>query len=208
MEFASEMVIKAALAGSRIAEVPLTLHPDGRRAHPPHLRTFRDGWRHLRFFLLFSPRWLFLAPGIALILFGLAGYVIAMPRLTIAGVTFDVHTLLFASLAVICGFQSILFAFMTKTFAMAEGLLPADPRMTRLVEVVSLERGLAFGLLTGMLGVVLLTTAVNAWRLRGFGDLDYVETMRQVIPGVTLTVLGFQAVLSSFFLGVLGLHRR
>ena len=145
MEFASEMVIKASLADARIAEVPITLHPDARRAHPPHLRTFSDGWRHLRFFLFLSPRWLFLAPGIALALAGLLGYAIAMPRLTLGRVTFDVHTLLFASLALICGYQSALFAFMTKIFAIRESLLPPDPRLNRLYRVLTLERGSAGG---------------------------------------------------------------
>jgi len=117
MEFASEMVIKASLFGAKTAEIPLTLSPDGRTSHPPHLKTFRDGWRHLRFFLLFSPRWLFLMPGLALILAGAIGYALAMPRVTIGKMTFDVHTLLFASLAIICGYQSIAFALMTKVFA-------------------------------------------------------------------------------------------
>src|SRR5687767_11954142 len=133
MEFATEMIIKASLHGARIAEVPITLHPDGRKSHAPHLRTFRDGWRTLRFFLMYSPRWLFLLPGLALILLGLGGYVLAMPGGKTLGVSFDAHTLLFASLAVICGYQSVLFAISTKTFAIAEGLMPPDPRITRLV---------------------------------------------------------------------------
>lgn len=208
MEFASEMVIKASLANARIAEVPITLRPDGRRAHPPHLRTFRDGWRHLRFFLLFSPRWLFLAPGLVLAMAGLLGYAIAMPRLTLGGVTFDVHTLLFASLAMICGYQSALFAFMTKIFAISEGLFPSDARLTKLLGVLTLERGLLLGFVTISAGLILLGLAVNEWRLRHFGDLNYAETMRWVIPGVTLTVLGFQTILSSFFFSILGMHRR
>ena len=145
MEFASEMIIKAALAGVPTAEVPITLHPDGRRAHAPHLRTFRDGWRHLRFFLVYSPRWLFLVPGLLLILAGLAGYAVAMPRFSWRGVVFDVHTLLFASLAIVAGYQSILFAVFTKVFAISEGLLPADARMRRLFERVTLEKGLLAG---------------------------------------------------------------
>ncbi|MBA3318511.1 MAG: glycosyltransferase family 2 protein [Gemmatimonadales bacterium] len=208
MEFASEMVIKASLANARIAEVPITLRPDGRRAHAPHLRTFRDGWRHLRFFLLFSPRWLFLVPGIVLGLLSMIGYAIAMPRLTISGITFDVHTLLFASLALICGVQAIVFALMTKVFAIAEGLLPSDERLTRLFRVATLERGLLLGFVTIALGLIFLVVAVNQWRQRDFGDLDYAQTMRWVIPGMTLTVLGFQGILSSFFFSILGMHRR
>src|SRR4030095_4094070 len=142
MEFATEMIIKASLHRAKIAEVPITLHPDGRKDRAPHLRTFRDGWRTIRLFFICSPRWLFLVPGILLILLGIAGYVIAMPGLTLRGVTFDAHTLLFASLAIVCGYQSIAFAILTKTFAIGEGLLPEDPRMNRFFEFANLERGL------------------------------------------------------------------
>ena len=208
MEFASEMIIKSALLGARVAEVSITLRPDGRRAHVPHLRTFRDGWRHLRFYLIFSPRWLFLIPGILLIALGLAGYAAGMPSIRVHGIRFDVHTLLFSSLAIICGYQSVLFAFLTKAFAINEGLLPEDKRMTRLFAVVNLERGLVAGAVATLAGVLLLAGAVNEWRLEHFGDLDYSRTMRWVIPGVTLTTLGFQTILSSFFLRILGIRRR
>jgi len=208
MEFATEMIIKASLDGCRIAEVPITLHPDGRRAHPPHLRTFRDGWRTLRFFLMYSPSRLFLLPGLLLLSFGLLGYAVAMPGVTAMGVNFDAHTLLFASLAIICGYQSIQFGVFTKTFAMSEGLLPADPRIVWLLKRTTLERGLLVGLAAMLLGLFLLGGAVNQWREVQFGHLDYARTMRWVIPGVTLTALGFQTFLSSFFLDILGLNRR
>jgi glycosyltransferase involved in cell wall biosynthesis len=208
MEFASEMVIKAALAGARITEVPITLYADRRTAHPPHLRTFRDGWRHLRFFLLFSPRWLFLVPGLGLVLSGLLGYAVAMPRLTIHRITFDVHTLLVASVAVICGYQSVLFAAMTKIFGISVGLLPADARITRVFDVINLERGLLGGAIAIAGGMVMLAVAVNQWRLAGFGNLDYEHTMRWVIPSMLLMVVGFQTILSSFFFSILGLNRR
>jgi hypothetical protein len=208
MEFATEMIVKASLRGARIAEVPITLHPDGRRTHAPHLRTFRDGWRTLRFFLMYSPRWLFLAPGVALILLGLLGYAVAMPGLTAWGVTFDAHTLLVASLAVILGYQSIQFAVFTKAFAISESLMPEDPRVSRLLSFFSLETGIGAGSLATLAGLFLIGGAVNQWRLAGFGHLDYAHTMRWVIPGVTLTALGIQTVLSSFFLSILGLSRR
>lgn len=208
MEFASEMIIKSTLRGARIEEVPITLRPDGRRSHAPHLRTFRDGWRHLRFFLLFSPRWLFLVPGALLVALGLAGYAVAMPGSRIHGIRFDVHTLLFASLAIICGYQSILFAVLTKAFAVNEGLLPEDSRVKRFFELVNLERGLAAGAAATLAGALLLAGAVNQWRVERFGDLDYSQTMRLVIPGVTLTTLGFQTILSSFFASILGMRRR
>jgi glycosyltransferase involved in cell wall biosynthesis len=208
MEFATEMIIKASFAGARMVDVPVTLHPDGRLAHAPHLRTFRDGWRTLRFFLLFSPRWLFLVPGGLLIALGLFGYAIAMPGLHIHGVAFDAHTLLFASLALICGYQSVVFAVLTKIFAISEGLLPPDPRLMRVFEYVDLEVGLFAGAAAMVAGVGLLAGAVNQWRLVHFGPLDYAATMRWVIPGVTLTALGFQTILSSFFMSVLGMKRR
>jgi glycosyltransferase involved in cell wall biosynthesis len=207
MEFATEMIIKSTAGSARIAEVPISLHPDGRRAHAAHLRTFRDGWRTLRFFLLFSPRWLFLVPGLLLVLVGVLGYALAMPAVHVFGVTFDAHTLLFASLAIICGYESIMFAVFTKVFAVSEGLLPADSRFERLQSTVTLEKGLIAGAAAALLGVVLLVLAVNKWRTTGFGELDYASTMRLVVPGVTLTALGFQTVLSSFFLSVLALRR-
>jgi hypothetical protein len=208
MEFATEMIIKASLYGERIAEVPITLYPDGRKSHAPHLKTFRDGWRTLRFFLMYSPRWLFLMPGMLLVLLGLVGYGVAMPGLRFMGVTFDAHTLLFASLAILCGYQSILFAIFTKTFAIAEGLMPEDRRMIQFFKVVNLERGLSIALAALLIGFVLLLSAVNQWRLASFGTLDYAHTMRLVVPGVTLTALGFQTILSSFFASILGMRRR
>jgi glycosyltransferase involved in cell wall biosynthesis len=208
MEFATEMVIKASLNQAKTAEIPITLHPDGRTAHAPHLRTFRDGWRHLRFYLMCSPRWLFLIPGLGLILLGIVGYGIAMPMMTFGGVTLDVHTLLFASLAILCGYQSVLFALFTKIFAVSEGLLPEDPRMNGFFEVVNLEKGLIASLIVLVIGFTLLLAAINQWRLTDFGPLDYTKTMRLVIPGATLTALGFQTILSSFFASILGLRRR
>jgi glycosyltransferase involved in cell wall biosynthesis len=208
MEFATEMIIKASVRGARITEVPITLHPDGRRAHAAHLRTFRDGWRTLRFFLMYSPRWLFTIPGLLLVALGLVGYAIALPGLRIHGVNFDAHTLLFASLAVLLGYQSVLFALFAKTFAVSEGLMPEDPALARFFSLVTLERGLLVGAGALLLGVALLLAAVDQWRVAGFGALDYARTMRLVIPGTTLTALGFQTVLASFFLSILRLRRR
>jgi len=208
MEFATEMIIKSNLFRAKITEVPITLYPDGRKSHAPHLKTFHDGWRTLRFFLLYSPRWLFLYPGISLILLGLLGYALALPGVTIRSVTFDAHTLLFSSLAILSGFQAILFAIFAKTFAIGEGLLPEDPWLTRFFELVNLERGLIAAGAALFIGLVLLLAAVNQWRLAEFGRLDYARTMRLVVPGVTLTALGFQTVLSSFLTSILGMRRR
>jgi len=147
-------------------------------------------------------------PGIGLILLGFVGYLIAMPGITLRGVTFDAHTLLFASLAILCGYQSVVFAVFTKTFAIREGLLPDDPRIRRFFEIVNLERGLILSCFALVTGIVLLLLAVNQWRLVDFGNLEYARTMRLVVPGATLTALGFQTMLSSFFVSILGMHRR
>lgn len=208
MEFATEMIIKSSLYGMKIAEVPITLHPDGRKSHAPHLKTFRDGWRTLRFFLMYSPRWLFLVPGALLVVLGLVGYGLALPGVTITGVTFDAHTLLFATLFILCGYQAILFAIFTKVFAISEGLMPEDRRLNKFFALVNLERGLIIGAGSLLTGVVLLLLAINQWRLNHFGALEYSHTMRWVIPGAALTALGFQTILSGFFVSILGMRRR
>ena len=208
MEFATEMIIKSSLRRAHIAEVPITLHPDGRKDRAPHLRTFRDGWRTLRFFLMYSPRYLFLVPGGALIALGLLGYALALPGVTIGSARLDAHTLLFSSLALICGYQSIVFAVFAKIFAISERLHPESSRMTRLFRVITLERGAMAGVGAIVLGLALLAAAVLEWVQSDFGRLDYASTMRVVVPGVTLTALGFQTVLSSFFMSLLGMRRR
>ena len=208
MEFATEMVVKATLLDLRIAEVPTTLSPDG-RSRPPHLRTWRDGWRTLRFFLLYSPRWLFLYPGIALFIVGtlLGVWLLPAPR-TVGNVTVDVHTLLYAAAFVLLGFQSICFAIFTKVFAVSEGLHPADPTLDKLFRYVTLEVGLAVGGVLCLGGLAASLIAVVGWGLRNFGPLDYSYTMRIVILAVMLLTLGAQTVFTSFFLSVLGLPRR
>ena len=208
MEFATEMLIKASQRGARIEEVAITLHRDGRKSHPPHLRTFRDGWRTLRFFLICSPRWLFVYPGLLLLALGTLGFGVAMPGLTFFGATFDAHTLLFASLAITVGYQSVLFGWLARALAAREGFLPETKLLGWLSGVVTLERGLLLGSTTLLAGAALLVAAVAQWQAAGFGRLDYAHTMRWVIPGVTLTALGFQTVLASFFVAVLGWYRR
>lgn len=208
MEFASEMVVKSSLLGLRIAEVPTTLVPDG-RGRPPHLRTWRDGWRHLRFLLLYSPRWLFLYPGTLLMAIGiLAGaWLLPGPR-RIGSVVFDFHSLLYASLGIFLGFQCIAFAFFTKIFAISEGLLPADPRLDKIFRYVTLEVGLAVGTALVLLGLGASVYAVHSWEIRHFGGLNPQETMRVVVPATLALGLGTQIVFSSFFLSVLGMRRR
>jgi hypothetical protein len=208
MEFATEMVLKAAVARARIAELPITLHPDGRRAHASHLKTFRDGWRTLRLLLLYSPRWLFLVPGLALIAFGALAFALALPGVRIGPARLDAHTLLFGSLGLVVGFQSVLFYLATKAYAVSAGLLPADVRLRRFLDLAQLEKGLLAGLLACLVGFGLLAWAVNEWRLADFGNLDYAHTMRIVIPGATLVALGVQVALSSFLVSLLAMERR
>ncbi len=208
MEYASEMIVKASAFGLRIAEIPTTLSPDG-RGRAPHLNTWRDGWRHLRFLLLYSPRWLFLYPGTALLVLGTAlGVLLVRGPLVIGGVAFDVNTLLFAAMAILIGFQSVIFAVFTKVFAISEGLLPEDPRLSRAFRYVTLETGLAVGILLVLAGGAAWILGLANWRVQHFGPLNPSQTLRIVIPGVVCFTLGFQIILSSFFLSVLGMSRR
>jgi glycosyltransferase involved in cell wall biosynthesis len=205
MEFASEMVIKASLKGMRIAEVPVALRPDG-RSRPPHLRTWRDGWRHLRFMLLFSPRWLFLFPGLALFGAGLlAGAALELGPVKIGRFGFDISTLLLAGFCCLIGYQLVVFAVFTKVFAMREGFHPPNAQYTAMFRYVRLETGLAVGLLMVGLGVAGLVVAVVSWQVLGFGALDPRTSMREVIPAAVLLTLGVQTVFASFFLSILGI---
>jgi hypothetical protein len=208
MEFASEMIVKATIFGLRVTEIPTTLSPDGRN-RAPHLRTWRDGWRHLRFLLLYSPRWLFLYPGIVLFLLGIvtSAWLLPGPRM-VGAIGFDIHTLLFAAMTVLIGFQSMLFATFSKVFAISEGLLPEDARLNRLFTYIGLEVGLAVGILLAGAGTSAWVVGLEYWRNHHFGPLDPEKTLRIVIPGVVLFTLGFQIILSSFFLSVLGMKRQ
>jgi glycosyltransferase involved in cell wall biosynthesis len=207
MEFASEMVVKASLKGMRISEVPVVLHPDG-RTRRPHLRTWRDGWRHLRFMLLFSPRWLFLYPGLALFAAGVLLSAALLPGpLRVGGVRLDIHTLLVAGFFSLLGYQLVLFAVFTKVFAIREGFHPPHPTLQRLFDYITLEVGLAVGALMALVGVVGMIAAVASWQSVGFGNLDPSLTMREVIPAVVLLALGTQTVFASFFISILSIER-
>src|ERR1700716_2695553 len=171
MEFASEMVIKASLKGMRIAEGPVTLRPDG-RSRPPHLRTWRDGWRHLRFMLLFSPRWLFLYPGVAL--FGISfvvGALLETGAKRVGPIEFDIHTLLLAGFGCLIGYQLVVFAVFTKVFAIREGFHPPTPNYTAMFRYIKLESGLVVGAAMFVLGLAGIVVAVVSWRSVGFGNL-------------------------------------
>jgi hypothetical protein len=199
------MVIKATLKSMRIAETPITLHPDG-RSRPPHLKPWRDGWRHLRFMLIYSPRWLFLVPGLVLFCAGLvvAGLIYAAPY-KIGGVVLDVGTLVVASMCMIIGVQFVALAFFTKVFAIAEGLLPADPKFSRVFKFFTLEKGIVLGVALLVVGLGVLARAIWIWKQADYGTLDYAQNLRRLIPAATLIVLGIQTVSSSFFMSVLGL---
>jgi len=208
MEFASEMVVRATVERLRVTEVPATLSPAG-RTRAPHLRPWRDGWRHLRFLLLFSPRWLFLYPGIVLMLAGLLSmlWLLPGPRRIVGTVGVDVNTLVYSVAAIVCGFQAISFAVLAKVFAINARLLPEDPRIRRLTSVVTIEAGMAAGLVLVLAGLAASAYAVGLWGRASFGALEPESTLRIVAPAVTALILGVQLVFSSFFLGVLRLRR-
>jgi glycosyltransferase involved in cell wall biosynthesis len=208
MEFASEMVVRATLAKLRIVEVPVTLSPDG-RTRSPHLRPWRDGWRHLRFLLLYSPRWLFLYPGIALMLLGTAVGIALLPGpLHIGSVGLDVNAFVYCAVAVIIGFQAVTFSVFARAFAASEGLLPANKSMERIFRVVTLEVGLAVGFLLFLAGIGLSVYTIVFWSGKSFGALSTSSTIRLVVPAATLMILGLETVLASFFLSILGINRR
>jgi hypothetical protein len=209
MEYASEMVVKAALFGLTIAEIPVTLRRDG-RSRPPHLRTWRDGWRHLRFLLLYSPRWLFLVPGLLLVLAGAALILWLLPGPRAAlGATWDVHSILGGAAMVLVGAQAVFFGACAKIFGITEGLLPKDPLLESLFDKwITLETGLAASLLALLAGAGLVVHVVSAWSAAGFHGLAYGTTMRWMIPGVLFVVLGAEGVFGSFLLSLLGVRRR
>jgi hypothetical protein len=206
MEFASELVVKAALAGWRVAEVPITLHPDG-RGRPAHLRSWRDGWRHLRFLLLFSPRWLFLYPGLALLASGIAlTTALYFSPLHVLGAGLDVHSMLYASAGALLGLQLCLFALFARVSAQNAGLLPRRPALDRLLQALTLERGLLLGLAVAACGLFWSAAAFWQWRETGFGALDPRVVMRDTIPATSLMIGGMELVLASFLLSVLRLR--
>ena len=206
MEFASELVVKASLAGWRIAEVPTTLRPDG-RGRPSHLRSLRDGWRHLRFLLLFSPRWLFFYPGLALLGVGIAlTTALYFTPLRFMGAGLDIHSMLYASAAALLGMQLCLFALFARVSAQNAGLLPRRPSLERFLRTLTLERGLLIGLAVAAAGFFWSAAAFWQWREAGFGALDPRVVMRDTIPAAALMVGGMEMMLASFLLSVLGLH--
>ncbi|MBN1451408.1 MAG: glycosyltransferase family 2 protein [Anaerolineales bacterium] len=208
MEFASEMTVKASLKKLKITEVPTILYPDG-RSRPPHLRTWSDGWRHLRFLLLYSPRWLFYYPGIALMISGLALSVWLLPEpRKVGALTLDINTLMYAAFLSILGLQAVLFSLLTKVFAISAGLLPQDADIQKLIKWGSLEKGIVVAVLMIGLGLTSSIGALVYWSANSFGPIDPTHSMRLVIPGTMLFAMGFQILLSSFFLSILQTNRK
>lgn len=204
MEFASEMVIKSALKGLRTTEIPIELHPDG-RSRPPHLRSWRDGWRHLRFMLLLCPRWLFLVPGMLLLVLGIVGgLVLANGPLFIGPAGFDIHTLLVAGLAVILGLQLVICAAHVKQLAVILRIHPPNRSVNWLGQYLTIEIGSIVGGVVMLFGAALLGWTTYLWQHEGFGPLDPSVTMRRVIPAVVLITCGMEILFGSFFLGFLG----
>jgi glycosyltransferase involved in cell wall biosynthesis len=207
MEFASEVVVRSCLAGLRISEVPTTLSPDG-RTRPPHLRSFRDGWRHLRFLLLYSPRWLFFYPGLVMFAVGLvATTALTIGPVSVGSLQFDVGTLVYAAALTICGYLTVLFALLTKTYAVQEGFLPANRTYRRVQRWLTLERGLAVGAALVAFGLVAAVASFLRWRESGFGNLDPSQTIRTVVPSMLGFVLGLQTLVAALFVSILSIRR-
>lgn len=205
MEYASEMVVKATLYKLKIAEVPTTLKPDG-RSHPPHLRSFRDGWRHLKFLLMHSPNWLFLYPGLILSAVGLVMTVgLMFGPVTIGTVTFDIHTMLYGAAFLMIGATCMIFSLFTKVYALNTGFIPVEGKLDKKLTELTMEKGLVIGLLCLLVGFVMTIGAFVIWGNTSFGGLDPQRTMRLAIPALVLMVVGVQMMFSSFFIGILNI---
>ncbi len=208
MEFASEMVIKATMTRMKICEVPTTLSPDG-RSRPPHLRPYRDGWRHLRFMLLFGPNWLFLYPGLTLMLFGIvASFLLMLNPIELHHVRLSIGALIFSAFAIVMGFQSVLFAVLSRVYAVQERLYPAGRAYHYLFRHINLERGLIAGLVMVAAGLISTVYVVLLWRQADFGAMNVEQVSRMAIGSGLGTTLGFETILFSFLLSTLGLNVR
>jgi len=205
MEFASEMIVKSNLLNLKIVEVPTILYKDG-RSRKPHLNTWSDGWRHLRFLLLYSPKWLFLIPGIIMMVLGFVfSLLLIISPIQILTVTFDVHTLLYATSLLLIGFQFVVFYGFTKVFAVTQNLLPKSSRYNLLFKYINLEKGLILGFITTLIGIILSIYGLSLWSKNNYGVLEVQTTLRIIIPAVTTIIIGVQIILFSFFFSILGL---
>ena len=207
MEFASEMIVKAKFFKLRITEVPTILYPDG-RSRPPHLKTWRDGWRHLVFLLIYSPRWLFLYPGLfMLLLFSVLFILLQFHEVNIRGIYFDIHTLIIFAFGIIASFQMILFAIFSKVFSTHYGLIPEKENYRIWYKYFNLERGIALGLILTLVGFGIILSTFLYWRHINFGEVKNIsETSREVILGGVLSTLGIQIIFSSFIFRIIGIQ--
>jgi len=208
MEYASEMVVKATLNKLKITEVPIVLYPDG-RSRPPHLRSWRDGWRHLRFLLLYSPKWLFFYPGVFFMLIGFVSMAtLSMGPIKIFGLNFDVNTMMFAGISILLGFTISSLGIFTTIFSVKNNLLPEPSKFRRIINGENVDYGIIVGsciLVLGLLGAFL---SLYNWGINGFGDLEATSTMRMVIPSSVFMVLGIQTIFTTFFISVLSLQTK
>ncbi len=208
MEYASEMVVKATLNHLNIAEVPTTLKKDG-RSHAPHLRSWSDGWRHLKFLLMHSPNWLFMVPGLILLLIGLVLTVIlSFGNIQIGPVGLGVHTLMYAAAAMMVGANLVMFSLFVRSYASVTGFIPTESKLDRWLEDTSTERGVLVGLLLFLAGVAVTVVAFCLWGKTGFGGLSPEVMMRITIPAMLLIVVGIELVFGSFFIGILHIKHK
>jgi glycosyltransferase involved in cell wall biosynthesis len=208
MEYASEMVVQATLHKLKIAEVPTVLAKDG-RSRPPHLRSWYDGWRHLRFLLIYSPKWLFLYPGLVLMAVGfVVMLLLAITPIKINTVTFDINTMLYAAVCLIVGIQGVLFSVFTSVYALNSKYIPADSRLISVIEKLTLEKGLMIGMVLSLLGVVVSVIAFHTWKINSFGPLIPSQIMRVTIPAMVLITSGLQILFGSFLIGILSIKHK
>ncbi len=208
MEYASEMVVKATMYGLKIAEVPTTLSPDG-RSRAPHLRSFSDGWRHLKFLLLHSPDWLFLYPGMVFCILGLMITVSLMfGPVTLGGVTFDIHTMLYGSAMIMIGTNMIFFSLFTRIYAIRTRFIPTKENVATKLAGITTEKGAITGLILTLAGIIMTVLAFMVWKHTAFGDLNPQEMMRMTIPALTLMVVGIEMIFASFFIGILNIKHQ
>lgn len=207
MEFASEMIVKSHLLKLKITEVPTILYKDG-RSRPPHLKTWSDGWRHLRFLLLYSPKWLFLQPGIFLMIFGFfSSIALIVKPIKIFNVVFDVHTLLFCNAFFLVGFQFVVFYGFTKVVTVTQKLLPKSKKYDTFFKIINLEKGLLVGAFFVIAGLGLSFYGLKIWSNQNYGTMELRHTLRIIIPAITTIVIGIQIILFSFFFSILGLKK-
>lgn len=208
MEFASEIVVKASILGMKVCEVPTTLSPDG-RSRPPHLRSWQDGWRHLRFLLIYSPRWLFLYPGLMLMLVGfLLALRLILGPVVVRGVSFDIHTMVYTGAIIVIGFDFVLFSVLARVLALKTKLLPSRPGLEKIFRVITLEKGLLAGCIVILCGIAGVVVSLLLWKDASFGALRPSVTLRLVVPSTILLILGSKIILASFLLSMMGLDTR